>query len=104
MYVIIFTNSMFLYQVYVHMYGFLKYYVLYLFICAVTDKIVIMVLFMTPNYVTITITKFHTISMWYIIQKIKKTSHTGYKNLYDDIHYLWVTMQPVMNILLNLFT
>jgi hypothetical protein len=26
---------MFVYQVYVHMYGFLKYYVLYLFICAV---------------------------------------------------------------------
>ena len=24
--------------------------------------------------------------------------------LYDVIHYLWVTMQPVMNILLNLFT
>ena len=35
MYVIIFTNSMFVYQVYEHMYGFLKYYVLYLFICAV---------------------------------------------------------------------
>ena len=35
MYVIIFTNSMFVYQVYVHMYDFLKYYVLYLFICAV---------------------------------------------------------------------
>ena len=27
--------KMFVYQVYVHMYGFLKYYVLYLFICAV---------------------------------------------------------------------
>ena len=24
--------------------------------------------------------------------------------LYDHFHYLWVTMQPVMDILLNLFT
>jgi hypothetical protein len=66
----------------------------------------------------------------YNSEKNKNKSHTGSKNLlknryseicdisafyfgadfpfnivlYDDIHYLWVTMQPVMNILLNLFT
>jgi hypothetical protein len=90
-------------------------------------QFVIMVLFMTPNYVTITIANFHTISMWYIIQKKKKPSHSGKRifqyiwyseicdisafyfgadfpfniGLYDHFHYSWVTIQPVMDIFQN---
>ena len=61
-------------------------------------QFVIKVLFMTPNYmyVTITITKFHTIVCPWLIQKIKKTkvililkNYNYFVNVIDYITYIY---------------